>query len=203
MFSAISEFLVDLLAVALAGAAIKLMDDYLDYEADIAQGRPSLLHVMGRGAVLYSLVFALTSCGINLRLGAPLVLGAYLVGMLKNPGEMLPLGLPAWMESALVAVATLLLFGWRATSVSVLLMVAVQIGDDLQDLASDRALGRANLARRLGRGQSILLCLVALLAAMVVDRRTTILVCLCTPLIEALSRMAGDAGVGGGDAGVG
>ncbi|MGE5593293.1 MAG: hypothetical protein ACM3X3_06385 [Betaproteobacteria bacterium] len=199
MFSAISKFLVDLLAVALAGAAIKLMDDHLDYEADIAQGRPSLLHVMGRGAVLYSLVFALISCGINLRLGAPLVLAAYPVGMLKNPNQMLPLGLPAWMESALVAAATLLLFGWKATCVSVLLMAAVQIGDDLQDLASDRALGRANLARRLGRGESILLCLVALLAAMILDRRTTILVCLCTPVIEAASRIAGHGEVGGGE----
>lgn len=190
MSSAISRFLADLLAVALAGAAIKLMDDHLDYEADIAQGRPSLVDTLGSGAVLYALVFALIGCGINVRLVSPLVLAAYVVGMLKNPSEMLPLGLSAWMESALVAAVTWLLFGWRTTCVSVLLMAAVQLGDDLQDLAFDRAARCANLARRLGRGEAILLCLIALLAAMILDRRTTLLVCLCAPLIEAASRVA-------------
>ncbi len=194
MSSAISRFLADLLAVALAGAAIKLMDDHLDYAADMAQGRPSLALTLGSGAVLYALVFALIACGINVRLAAPLVLAAYVVGMLKDPREMLPLGLTAWMESALVAAATWGLFGWRPTCVSVVLMGAVQLADDLQDLAADGAIGRANLARRLGRGEALLLCLVALLAALFLDRRTTILVCICVPLIEAVGRLAGSRG---------
>lgn len=193
MFSAVSRFLADLLAVALAGAVIKLMDDYLDYEADTAQGRSSLVHVLGRGAVLYALVFALIASGINARLASPLVLAAYVVGMLKDPREMLPLGFSAWMESAMVAVVTWLLFGWRATCVSVLLMTAVQLGDDLQDLAFDRATGGANLARRLGKGEALLLCFIALLAALIVDRRTTLLVCMCAPVIEWTSRLAGDS----------
>ncbi|MGE5587176.1 MAG: hypothetical protein ACM3ZO_03020 [Clostridia bacterium] len=199
MSSVVSRFVVDLLAVALAGAAIKLMDDHLDYEADISQGRPSLVRALDSGAVLYALVFALIGCAMNVRLACPLVLAAYVVGMLKNPGDMLPLGLSAWMESALVALVMCLLFGWRAASVSVLLMSAVQLADDLRDFASDRAAGRANLARRFGKGEALLLCLIALLGAMVVNRRTTFLVCLCAPVIEVVSRLAGRGRGGGAD----
>ncbi|MCR4401707.1 MAG: hypothetical protein NUW12_02830 [Firmicutes bacterium] len=202
MSSVVSRFAVDLIAVGLAGVAIKLMDDHLDYEADISQGQPSLVRALGGGAVLYSLVFALIGCAMNLRLACPLVLAAYVVGMLKNPGDMLPLGLSAWMESAVVALVTCLLFGWRLALVSVLLMTVVQLADDLRDFASDRAAGRANLARRLGKGEAFLLCLIALLGALVVDKRTTFLVCLCAPAIEVASRLVPGCRGGGADADV-
>lgn len=96
-----SRLLLDLLAVFLAGVTIKLLDDFLDYAIDIASGSPSLVDALGAGSVVYSLVFAVFACSINLKLAAPLILSAYAVGMLKDPSEMLPLGLSAWIESVI------------------------------------------------------------------------------------------------------
>src|SRR5690606_24029220 len=113
-----SRLLLDLLAVFLAGVTIKLLDDFLDYAIDIASGSPSLVDALGAGSVVYSLVFAVFACSINLKLAAPLILSAYAVGMLKDPSEMLPLGLSAWIESVIVLIASWGIFGWAQTLVS-------------------------------------------------------------------------------------
>ncbi|MEW5865884.1 MAG: hypothetical protein AB1774_03385 [Bacillota bacterium] len=199
MSFAISELLADFLAVALAGAAIKLMDDYLDFAQDTAYGRPSLAHVLGSGIVPYALVFALLASGINANLAAPLVLAAYAVGMLKDPRQMLPLGLPAWVESALAAAATCLLFGWRPTCVSIALMVAVQLADDLYDWTRERITSSTNLARITGKGTAFLLAVIAVLTALVLDLRTTVLVCVCAPVIAAAAHVVGASGGESGD----
>ena len=69
-----SRILPDLLAVALAGITIKLLDDFLDYSIDVASGSPSLIDVLGFGSVVYTLVFAVLACSINLNLVMPLML---------------------------------------------------------------------------------------------------------------------------------
>lgn len=194
MSSAISRFLTDLLAVGLAGGTIKLLDDYLDLEQDTACGRPSLVRAFGGGVVAYAIVCAMIASGLNVGLAAPLVMAAYVVGMFKDPVQMLALGLPAWMESVLVAALAWALFGWRATVVSLLLMTGIQLADDLYDYAGDSAPSATNLARILGKGATLLACGVAALAAFVVDPRTTLLVCISAPAVEVVARVAGTSG---------
>ena len=182
-----SRILFDLLAVALAGIAIKLLDDFLDYAVDFACGNPSLIDVLGSGSVVYTLVFAVLACSINLELTAPLMLAAYSVGMLKAPSEMLPLGLSAWMESVVIVIATWAIFGWSATTVSILLMLAVEFVDDIIDYSRDSVGVVTNLAHTLGKVQLILLSAAVIIAAFIVDRRTTVMVAICAPMTAVLA----------------
>lgn len=182
-----SRILPDLLAVALAGITIKLLDDFLDYSIDVASGSPSLIDVLGFGSVVYTLVFAVLACSINLNLAAPLMLSAYAVGMLKDPQEMLPLGLSAWMESVLVAIVAWQIFGWRATMVSVLLMTVVEFVDDIFDYSRDSRGCATNLVHVIGKGQLILLSLAVLVASFIIDRRTTALVAICAPVTAVIA----------------
>ncbi|NLB74812.1 MAG: hypothetical protein GX795_12475 [Firmicutes bacterium] len=182
-----SRLVSDLLAVALAGVAIKLLDDFLDYAVDLAAGNPSLIDVLGSGSVVYTLIFAVFACSINLRLAAPLMLSAYAVGMLKDPAQMLPLGLSAWMESAVVALASWSIFGWPATLASLLLMTAVEFIDDLFDYSRDERGPSTNLVSVIGKTQLILLSLAVMIAALIIDMRTTALVGVCAPVTAVIA----------------
>jgi hypothetical protein len=182
-----SRLLSDLLAVALAGITIKLLDDFLDYAVDLAAGSPSLIDALGPGSVVYALILAIFACSINLRLAAPLMLSAYAVGMLKDPAEMLPLGLSAWMESVVVAVASWSIFGWHATLASLLLMTAVEFIDDLFDYSRDNRSPSTNLVRVIGKTQLFLLSLAVIIAALIIDVRTTVLVALCAPVTAVIA----------------
>ncbi len=189
-----SSLMTELAAVALAGAAIKLMDDYLDRAQDTAVGRPSLANTFGAATATYALVLAVIATGIRARLAAPLVLAAYAVGMFKDPRQMLPIGLPAWLESALVVIVMNLLVGWRAACVAVALMVAVQLADDLWDYALDNSPSSSNLARMTGKGAAVIVCGIAILLALVLDVRTTLLVCGCAPAVAAAARIIASSG---------
>ena len=182
-----SRLLLDLLAVALAGVTIKLLDDFLDYAVDLASGSPSLIDVLGSGSVVYTLIFAVFACSINLKSAAPLMLSAYAVGMLKDPAQMLPLGLSAWMESVVVAIASWSIFGWPATLVSLLLMTAVEFIDDLFDYSRDERGPSTNLVHVIGKTQLILLSLVVIIAALIIDTRTTALVAICAPVTAVIA----------------
>ncbi len=202
-YDLVRESLADLLAVTLAGASIKLLDDCLDLEDDVALGYPSLAQALGGGgaAAAYALVCATLACALDVRLAGSLVLAAYAVGMFKDPLRMLPLGLPAWMESAAAVVASWVLFGWRLALVSLLLMTCVQLADDVRDWARDRALGSVNAVRRLGRGAALVLCAVSAFAACVLDLRAGVLVLAGAAVVEAAAGAAARvaAGAGGED----
>jgi hypothetical protein len=187
MFFVTSRVVLDLVAVALAGITIKLLDDFLDYAVDLASSNPSLMDVLGSGSVVYTLVFAVLACSINLKLAAPLMLSAYAVGMLKDPSQMLPLGLSAWMESVVVVVASWSIFGWSQTMVSVLLMAAVDFVDDIIDYSRDSRGTVTNLAHVMGKGQLVLLSLAVLIASFIIDRRTTALVAICAPITAVIA----------------
>ena len=182
-----SRLLLDLLAVFLAGVTIKLLDDFLDYAIDIASGSPSLVDALGAGSVVYSLVFAVFACSINLKLAAPLILSAYAVGMLKDPSEMLPLGLSAWIESVIVLIASWGIFGWAQTLVSLLLMTAVDFVDDIIDYSRDTTGSSTNLVRVIGKTQLVLLSLAIVVAALIIDARTTALVAVCAPVTAVMA----------------
>ncbi|HAV21095.1 MAG: hypothetical protein QM391_02250 [Bacillota bacterium] len=182
-----SRLLLDLLAVFLAGVTIKLLDDFLDYAIDIASGSPSLVDALGAGSVVYSLVFAVFACSINLKLAAPLILSAYAVGMLKDPSEMLPLGLSAWIESVIVLIASWGIFGWAQTLVSLLLMTAVDFVDDIIDYSRDTTGPSTNLVRVIGKTQLVLLSLAIVVAALIIDARTTALVAVCAPVTAVMA----------------
>lgn len=182
-----SRILLDLLAIAPAGIAIKLLDDFLDYAVDLACDSPSLIDILGSGSVVYTMVFAVLACSINLRLAAPLMLAAYSVGMLKAPSQMLPLGLSAWMESVVIVLATWAIFGWPATLVSVLLMIAIEFVDDIIDYSRDSVGGATNLVHSIGKTQLVLVSVAVIIAAFIVDRRTTVLVAICAPTTAAIA----------------
>ncbi|NLS44305.1 MAG: hypothetical protein GX969_00975 [Firmicutes bacterium] len=183
MFFKISRVFSDILAVMLAGMTIKLLDDFLDHTIDSISENPSLIDVLGPGSVVYTLVFGVIACSINLKLAAPLMLSAYAVGMLKDPSDMLPLGFSAWVESMIIVVITWNIFGWRTTLASILIMTTVEFVDDIIDYSRDSAVHSGNFVYSIGKGQLILISLALFIASYIVDRRMTIVVAICTPTI--------------------
>lgn len=146
--AALLAALRQLAAVALAGVAVKLLDDYLDREdAEDARALPA-----------YALLALSASVVLAPGLASSLFLAAYAVGMLKDLGRPFPARLTGWQEVALVVAAGLLLTGWREMLESLALMVAVQSGDDLLDWSLDRARGRTTLIGRIGLGECVFLC---------------------------------------------
>lgn len=132
----ISEVLVDLLAIALVGLAIKFMDDCLDQELDSAAGARNWACWLGRGLVPYAMLCLGLAAGMRPALSVPLFLAAYALGMVNAPLTLNPSGFLAAWESLTVLLLGLVLFGWRAILWASCLILAIQMGDDFLDSRS-------------------------------------------------------------------
>src|SRR5690606_29875589 len=88
-----------LAAVAAAGVAIKLMDDYLDQELDALLGRRTLAAAVGPGAVAYAMAALALAMLLDGPAAGSLFLAAYAVGMAHDPAGRLPTGLAGWQEA--------------------------------------------------------------------------------------------------------
>lgn len=154
-------------AVAAAGVAIKLMDDWLDRELDALTGRVTLAAMVGDGTIAY----ALAALAVGMLLHAPaagtLFLAAYALGMAHDATRRLPTGLAAWQESLLAVVAGVILAGPAVMVAALAAMSAVQCADDLLDAAEDRRRGARSWVHRLGRVETALILVIALLVGFV------------------------------------
>ena len=176
-----SRLVLDSFAIILTGISIKLLDDFVDYSIDHSLGMSSLVDILGLGSPIYALLFAVFACSINLQLSAPLILSAYSIGMLKDPSQMLFLGLTAWMESVIVIFVCWIFFGLSATLVSILLMITVEFVDDIIDYSYEMKGTTTNLVNVIGKTQLLLLSIATVIGAFIINSRTTILVSICAP----------------------
>jgi len=178
-------------AVLAAGAAIKLMDDYLDRDMDALAGRRTLAARLGAGTVAYALAALALGMLLEPKTAGSLFLAAYGLGMGHEPGRRLPSGLTAWQESIGAVAAGTVLAGPAPMAASLLAMVVVQCADDLIDLAGDRRRGHRSWAVRLGTVETGLLGLAALLTGLVLAPLLMIVVIAAAALTDALfHRMA-------------
>ncbi len=165
MWPAMFEWLATALAAGLCSLAVKLTDDWLDRDRDLAAGRPNWAAAIGTGTMVYAALFLTLAAGINAAVSLALFFASYIVGMFNDLGRLFPSRLSGWQESLLVLAAGLILAGWRTMLFSLLFVAAVQLLDDCLDRADDRLAGQRNLACRFGAAECLLAALILLLAA--------------------------------------
>lgn len=113
MFGGWPEWLVQIGCLVLIGAAVKLMDDFLDCEYDLSRGRRTLAAQFGRACLPYALVLALCAAALDLRLTIAVFLGSYVMGMFSTWREDMPTHIPAYVEMLLGAALSWWIVGWR------------------------------------------------------------------------------------------
>jgi 1,4-dihydroxy-2-naphthoate octaprenyltransferase len=159
------------LAVAICALAVKLTDDALDKETDLAAGRRNLAARLGPGTMVYAALCLAVAASINAPVTLSLFFASYIVGMFNDLRQAFPSRLRGWQESALVTLLGVILFGWHLMLFSLLFILAVQLTDDCIDMHSDRLCGQRNFACRLGWLECWLAGLIALLAAWWLDEK--------------------------------
>ncbi|HWQ62737.1 MAG TPA: hypothetical protein VN521_10520 [Negativicutes bacterium] len=157
------------LAAALCALAVKLTDDWLDRDRDLAVGRANWSAALGAGTMVYATLFLALAAGINAAVSLALFFASYIVGMFNDLGRLLPSRLSGWQESLLVLAAGTAVCGWRVMLFAVMFVAAVQLFDDCIDLAGDRLAGQRNFACRLGTAECLLTGLTLMLAAWWLD----------------------------------
>ncbi|MBP2649494.1 MAG: hypothetical protein H6Q74_319 [Firmicutes bacterium] len=155
------------LAVIFCAVAVKLTDDYLDIEYDIACHKFNLARYFGSGTVIYAMLFLAVAASFNATVSLMLFMASYAVGMFSDLNTRMPSGLLGWQESILVIIVSVIIYGWQLSGFSLLIIFAVQCLDDCIDLRPDcdNVSGTRNLACRLGVVECGLLGIISVLAA--------------------------------------
>ena len=156
-----------LLGLLLVGLVIKLMDDFLDQEKDKASGQYNLYHMLGKSIFPYSLVILSFGLYLNLSEGISLFAASYLIGMAHDYRSRLPIGLFAWQEGLIVFMISTYLTDLNNSLSALLLILLLQFIDDLIDFKKDSEYFKANLFKKLGFFNSILIMGVIILIAII------------------------------------
>lgn len=141
------------------GIAVKLLDDCVDGE------QRTLFGLAPAGAAVYAVLAAVVGTALAPPVALPLFAAAYAMGMMQEPGERLPSGLPAWLEAAFVLAAAAAVAGAVRTAQALLVIATLQALDDLIDFQRDAATPRRNWAHRIGCVETALIGLICLTLA--------------------------------------
>ncbi len=123
-------------ATAAVAIAVKLMDDGLDRERDLAAGFPNWAAPLGRGAPAYALLALAVACALSPACAVPLFLAAYAIGMGRGH-ERQPSGLPGWLEGVVALAIAAAFFGLVRAAAAAAAIAAVQATDGLLDWRAD------------------------------------------------------------------
>lgn len=156
-----------LLGLLLVGLAIKLMDDFLDQEKDKASGQYNLYHILGKSILPYSLVIFSFGLYLNLVEGISFFAASYLLGMAHDYHLRLPSGLIAWQEGLIVFMFSTYLTDLKNSLSALLLILLLQFIDDLIDFKKDSQYFQANLFKKLGFFNSVLIMLALTIVAII------------------------------------
>lgn len=157
------------LAVICCAAAIKLADDYLDYELDYQVKRGNWAEKFGKSTMYYAMLCMLIAAAVHIQISVSLFFSSYIVGMFNDMEKQFPSKLNGLQESLLILLLGGLLVGWQVMFFSLPLVFSVQLIDDCIDLRSDALAGFRNLAYRYGVFECLLLTLLGLLIAWFVN----------------------------------
>lgn len=183
MFGAIFDFFMKWLIICLTGVVIKLMDDYLDQELDKIEGKHTLAVILDRAIVPYTLLFMVLCMSVHPMLAGSLFLASYIIGMGHNLQQALPLGWSSLQESIIFGIFGLIVFGFTEMISSLLIIIFVQLVDDCFDYYTDKQFSRRNFVIRFGLWETILICLITFIAALIIDWQKSLLVSISLPLI--------------------
>lgn len=159
MWSEPSDIARSALSVLVIGIAVKLLDDCVDGE------ERTLFGLAPAGAAVYAVLAAVVGTALAPPVALPLFAAAYAMGMMHEPGERLPSGLPAWLEAAFVLAAAAAVAGTARTAQALLVIATLQALDDLIDFRRDAATPHRNWAHRIGCVETALIGLICLTLA--------------------------------------
>lgn len=159
MYAVFSKFL-SVLGTALV---VKTMDDLVDEER--LEGIPYYTF-WGPALIPYTLALFSLALALDWPLSFGLFWASYGLGMVASPWEKLPTNLRAGMETALSIGLMLAVIGLQATLWSLLIIGAVQLGDDFLDYRQDEAVSSKNAALVFGQRECFLSTLILLYSAL-------------------------------------
>jgi hypothetical protein len=188
------SFVVDLIAVFLAGCVIKMMDDYLDQEFDIVGGKHSLAQRLGVGAIAYMLVLFALAAACNWRLSVSLFFASYMTGMFYSLKHSYISGLSGLQEVLIVFVVSLLSVGIKLTFAAIFVLIFIQIADDWFDMRKDGITGQRNIFDVIGLAEGLIGGVIFLLGAIYLDSYLTVLVIIGAPLVTWLASLTDTKG---------
>ncbi len=149
MLPAVYEHLLGFVAALSVGWSIRLLDDALDLELDVAVGRQNLSQHLQGGTAAYAAAALALAVVASPMVALSLFAAAYAVGMFDD-GRLLPTGLPGWLEGLVLFGLVLCRAGSRMAIAGLLIMVSAQLADDLRDQQLDMGCKRNRLLRLLG-----------------------------------------------------
>lgn len=174
---------------SLTGFAIKSMDDYLDVSEDAISSRPNLAATFGRALIPYAMLLLAVAAMVDWVTALSLFAAAYAVGMIRDQGQVYPLGTTPAFESVGVVAVSAWLIGIRPVACSVAVMSLIQVIDDIVDRCECDELDRGNLVLRYGFPECIAAAVVLCTAAAFLDLKL-LLVCLFSAgLLEVALRL--------------
>ncbi|GMA61432.1 hypothetical protein NZD89_17125 [Alicyclobacillus fastidiosus] len=166
MFGDWLDLLTTFVAILLAGATVKMMDDALDVEYDLCRGRRTLAARLGRASLPYSLLTFGLAMMANRDVALAVFLGSYAVGMFTRAEEFLPSRVPAYVEIVIAACLLVILVGWKDALWGMAAMSMIDWLDDVMDRRKDAISGQANVAIRFGLVETLVAILIVFCLAL-------------------------------------
>ena len=164
MWQEIFEQSMIVISVIFCAIAVKLADDFLDYDLDTRTGSRNFTSHFGNGTVIYAMLSLALAASINALVSIPLFLASYSIGMFGDLKQPFPSGLTGWQESLLVLFFGVLLWGWQQLLFSLFFIGGVQLFDDYLDAQAELIDGR-NIANQIGKVECLLLSSITMLTA--------------------------------------
>ncbi|MGI6093762.1 MAG: hypothetical protein GX348_08995 [Veillonellaceae bacterium] len=155
--------LVTFVSVILCAAAIKMTDDYLDYDQDKAVGSYNLTLLLGKGLPVYAMLVLGLAVNLNPPLCLALFLASYGIGMFHDLKLCFPSKLTGFQECVISFLLGIGLCGWRTMIFAFAFTLAIQLIDDCIDARTDQLSGNRNFAQRFGFVESYMLALLSIL----------------------------------------
>mgnify|MGYP001267594394 CR=1 FL=1 len=183
MFADIYSMVSDYIAVLLTGFVIKLVDDYLDQEYDLLNGKSSLAHRLGLGTAAYGILLFATAVAFNWKLGVALFFAGYITGMVCDLSRSFVSGLSGLQEIILVTVIGCWLVDIRTILASIFILLVIQVADDWLDIRRDYKAGQSNLFIRFGLVETWCLGLLFILIACSINLYLALLVLTASPVV--------------------
>lgn len=156
---------ITMVSVFFCAAAIKMADDFLDYEQDKAGEKGNLREVLGNGLPIYAMLLLSLAIYFNPPLCLSLFLASYGIGMFNDFKRRFPSKLTGFQESMVVISLGIGLCGWRYMVFAFMFTLSVQLIDDCIDAKNDILAGYRNLAHRFGVIESYLLAILSLMVS--------------------------------------
>lgn len=150
-------------SVILCAAAIKMADDFLDYDQDKASGSNNFTNILGKGLPIYAMLLLGLAINLNPSLCLALFLASYGIGMFHDLKQRFPSKLTGLQECALSFLLGIGICGWQTMIFAFAFTLAVQLIDDCIDARTDQLSGYRNFAHRLGFVESYMLAVLSLL----------------------------------------